>query len=434
MKKIHFTLFPIMLLFLIAVASAAAYEVEIEHLADSISKQMAKAGRKQVQRIAVVDFTDLQGNITELGRFIAEELSVNLARSEKHFEIIDRTHLKSLIEEHKFSMSGLVDPQTARQLGKIAGVDAIVTGKLTPFGDNVRVSCTVIATSTAKTIAAGKTSIAKTRTIEQLLAGGGIGPAAPVERDQDRDAAERQQRARDVERERADREKTALDRLKEEQRKLDAERRRLEEDRLKQEQTAKDREKLEKINEEQRKLEAERLRIEAERKRMAEVTPKPAPVPAPTSLKRSYTPLATRETEDFIFDLMGVKIWGDEVTVSVVVVSKSDEPKNIAFYDEAYRWTKSKFTDDRDRSATVAKVSFWKGDQQSTMYNLGTRGITVEPKTSVTAQLVFTKVKSDARTLKSLVLHPFIYHRVAFVWRWLETDVAFDNLRLVRSK
>ena len=432
-KKIYFILFFILLL-LINITAAGAYEMEMETLADTIAKQIAKTSRKQVQRVAVVDFTDLQGNVTELGRFIAEELSVNLARSGKHFEIIDRMHLKSVIEEHKFNMSGLVDPQTAKQLGKIAGVDAIVTGKLTPFGDNVRVSCAVIATATAKMIASGKTSIAKTRTIEQLLAGGGIGLSMSVEKDQDRDA-ERQQRARDTEMEKADKERAALDKLREEQRKLDAERRRLEDERLNQEQLAKDREKLDKIYEEQRKLEAERLRIEEERKKMADASRKPADVPKKLSpLQRSYVPIATKESGDLIFDLTGAKISGDEITVSMEVINKSEEAKNIAFYDEAYRWTKSRLTDDRDKPATVTKVFFWKGDQQTTMYRLGNQGITVDPKSAVTAQLVFTKVKPDVRMLKTLILHPYVGHRIAFVWRWLDMDITFDNIRLARGK
>ena len=271
--------------------------------------------------------------MTELGRFIAEELSINLARSEKQFEVIDRTHLKSLLEEHKFNMSGLVDPQTAKKIGKIAGVDAIVTGKLTPFGDNVRVSCTVISTATAKTLAAGKTSIAKTRTIEQLLAGSVVNQTGSAERDLEQDPAERQRRTRD-----ADRENAALERLKGEQKKLDAERRRLEEEKLRQEQSAKDSEKLEKIQEEQRKLEAERLRIEEERKQLTESVKRTAPPP----MKRSYKPIATQESGAFIFDLIDVKILGDEITVSVEVTNKSDGVKYIAFYDESHRWTKSR--------------------------------------------------------------------------------------------
>ena len=43
--------------------------------------------------VAVVDFADLQGQVTELGRFFAEEFSVALAGTAQDFEVIDRAHL-----------------------------------------------------------------------------------------------------------------------------------------------------------------------------------------------------------------------------------------------------------------------------------------------------------------------------------------------------
>jgi TolB-like protein len=429
-QKYCFTLFSIILLLLIQWTSAAAYEMEIENLSNTIAKQISKSSRKHLQRVAVVDFTDLQGNVTELGRFIAEELSINLARSEKQFEVIDRTHLKSLLEEHKFNMSGLVDPQTAKKLGKIAGVDAIVTGKLTPFGDNVRVSCTVISTATAKTLAAGKTSIAKTRTIEQLLAGGSASQTLPGERDQEQDLAERQRRARDTEREKLDQENAALERLKEEQKKLDAERRNLEEEKLKQEQSAKDSEQLDKIQEEQKKLEAERLRIEEERRKLTESAKKSAPTP----IKRAYKPIATQETADIIFDLTGAKISGDEITISLEIINKSESEKSIALYDESQGWTKSRITDDMNRATAVTKVFFWKGNQKTSMQEAGRYGISVETKSAVTAQLTFRKVRTGLKSLNAFILHPFIYSRIAFVRPWTEPDLTFNNIRLTRGK
>jgi hypothetical protein len=66
-------------------------------------------------------------------------------------------------------MSGLVDPNTVKQLSKIAGVDAIVTGTVTPFGDSIRVSVKVIATDTAKIITASNGDIPKTKAIEDLI-------------------------------------------------------------------------------------------------------------------------------------------------------------------------------------------------------------------------------------------------------------------------
>lgn len=159
-----------------------AYEREIKALSDTMVEKLVKAGKKTV---AVVDFTDLQGSVTELGRFLAEELSSDLSDSAAGFEVIDRNHLKSLLAEHKLSLSGLVDPTTVKQMGQIAGVDAIVTGSVTPFGDSIRVSAKVIATDTARIIASAKGDLAKTKAIEELLAKGietrGSPEAAPSE-------------------------------------------------------------------------------------------------------------------------------------------------------------------------------------------------------------------------------------------------------------
>src|SRR5208282_6353719 len=103
---------------------------------------------------------------------LADELSSDLSEDGKDFEIYDRNNLKSILTEHKFSMSGLMDPKTVKELGRKAGVDAIITGTVTPLGDNVRVSVRVIATDTAEVIATAKGDITRTKAIEGLLAKG----------------------------------------------------------------------------------------------------------------------------------------------------------------------------------------------------------------------------------------------------------------------
>jgi len=143
-----------------------AYEEEIKNTSEAIAEALLKSGTKTV---AVVDFTDLQGNVTELGRFIAEEMSVALASTDRGFQVVDRIHLIIILQEHKFAMTGLIDPSTAKKLGKIAGVEALVTGTLTPFGETVRFSCRILETETAKIIAASTADIPKTKAIEELL-------------------------------------------------------------------------------------------------------------------------------------------------------------------------------------------------------------------------------------------------------------------------
>jgi TolB-like protein len=147
--------------------TSMAYEREIKSISSTIAESISKSHKKT---IAVLDFTDLQGNVTELGRFLAEELSVDLTIVAQGFEVIDRTHLKTILDEHKLSLSGLIDPKTVKKLGQIAGVDAIIIGSVTPFGDSVRAAVKVIATDTAKIIGAAKGDIDKTKVIEELLA------------------------------------------------------------------------------------------------------------------------------------------------------------------------------------------------------------------------------------------------------------------------
>jgi TolB-like protein len=151
---------------------ASGYQREIQVAADAVSERLAVAGKRSV---AVVDFTDLQGEATELGRFLAEEYSVTLASGSRPLEVVDRTHLKALVREHKLSATGLIDPATAKKLGQIAGVDALVTGTLTPFGDTVRLTLKVLDTSTARIVAATTAEIPKTKAIEELIARGVVG-------------------------------------------------------------------------------------------------------------------------------------------------------------------------------------------------------------------------------------------------------------------
>jgi len=169
MKKVLFFLALSLFMVIINGSSAMAYEREMKTLSSSLAETINKGA---IRTVAVADFTDLQGDITELGRFLSEELSGELATTGKNFEVVDRVHLKTILAEHKLSVSGLMDPNTVKKLGQISGVGGIVTGSVTPFGENVRLSCKVIATDTAKVIGAAKVDIPKTKAIEELLGKG----------------------------------------------------------------------------------------------------------------------------------------------------------------------------------------------------------------------------------------------------------------------
>ena len=159
------------------VPNLSAQEPVIAPLATALSKSISASGRKTA---AVVDFTDLQGCVTELGRYLAEDLSVALAGDAKGFEVIDRTNLKVILQEHHLAATGIIDPDTARELGQIAGVDTLVTGTIAPLGDVIHVSAKALDTNTAMIIGGVTMDIPRTNAVDELLAKGvaGCGGAA----------------------------------------------------------------------------------------------------------------------------------------------------------------------------------------------------------------------------------------------------------------
>jgi len=153
----------------------SAQEIEIRNVAETLSRSLSKPPRRTV---AVVDFTDLQGNVTALGRFMAEELESALANSSSGIDLVDRTRLQLLMQENKLASTGIIDPATARQLGKIAGVQVLITGTLTPLSDTVRFSVKALDTEDARIVASTSRDILKTRDVMQLLGQATAGTSA----------------------------------------------------------------------------------------------------------------------------------------------------------------------------------------------------------------------------------------------------------------
>ena len=141
---------------------ALGYEKELNELAGSLTQKLLE-GRKK--KVAVVDFTDMEGNTTYAGRFLAEELSVMLSNlgSRTQFEVVDRLRLKSLLKEQGLEATGWVDPAMGTKLKKAAGINAIIAGNLTPFGDSLHLSVKILDASSAKILFAASTDFAKTK-------------------------------------------------------------------------------------------------------------------------------------------------------------------------------------------------------------------------------------------------------------------------------
>ena len=116
----------------------------------------------------MLDFTDLQGRGNQLGKYIAEELTVNLVMVKSNFAVLDRANLRKVLAEHKLTATGLVDPDNAKKLGQFAGVDALIIGTMIPKGQKVNLTVKIITTDTAEIAAAAKAEFQSDETVQKL--------------------------------------------------------------------------------------------------------------------------------------------------------------------------------------------------------------------------------------------------------------------------
>lgn len=148
--------------------SASALEKGIDQGLLEISRQITESiPSNSKTTIAVMDFNDLQGNVTLLGRYIGEELITRLFQS-KQVEVIERSLLDKAIQELKFNTSDLVDASNAKQLGRVVGADAIVVGTLTDLGQSLKINARVIMVESGKVIGAASVQIVQDTNMERM--------------------------------------------------------------------------------------------------------------------------------------------------------------------------------------------------------------------------------------------------------------------------
>jgi len=108
--------------------------------------------RKNILKTAVVGFSE-RGNlgIQDAGEIIAEWMIPALNKTGA-FEVYERLSLDKVVQEHALGQSGMVSDEAMAQIGKLRGVQVIITGSVIKFGDVISVTAKVIDVETAKII------------------------------------------------------------------------------------------------------------------------------------------------------------------------------------------------------------------------------------------------------------------------------------------
>jgi curli biogenesis system outer membrane secretion channel CsgG len=113
-------------------------------LAVAFAAAAQTAPRKK--RLAVIDFdyatvhagvAGIFGQDVDIGKGITDMLVNDLVK-DGSYSMIDRKVIDKIMAEQNFSNSDRADPASAAKIGKLLGVDAIVVGSITQFGDETK--------------------------------------------------------------------------------------------------------------------------------------------------------------------------------------------------------------------------------------------------------------------------------------------------------
>lgn len=174
MKKTFLLTFT--LLFIGHLVVQAQAPVTLDQRIGELSKQISDGlTENQKQTIAVVEFVDLEGRVTNFGRFVAEELITRLYQTKK-FKVIERQLLNKVVAEQKLSVTGIIDQKSAQKLGSLLGVDAIASGTVTDLGKTLRINARLISTGTAEVFAVANAEIVKDDSVLVLMGAGNTAP------------------------------------------------------------------------------------------------------------------------------------------------------------------------------------------------------------------------------------------------------------------
>ena len=121
-------------------------------------------------RLAVVDF-DSQGEEAkkkEMGKVVAQLLTAAFVQADR-FEVVERQALKKVVEEQKLAMTGLVDVDTAAQVGRVLGAKYIVTGTVVSYDGGIDLIAKIVEAESATIRVADRLTAGNISTLFQKI-------------------------------------------------------------------------------------------------------------------------------------------------------------------------------------------------------------------------------------------------------------------------
>ena len=176
MKKMVFCIIPLIMVLMGCASSGTAVAetkdsspgIDLDAAIREAAAQMGEnlPGGTQVALVSVASSS------AQLSEYVISRLEAALVNGKK-LVVVDRANLDRVREEQGFQMSGEVDDNSAKAIGKLLGAGAIVTGTFANLGDVYSLTLKAINIETATVAMSYPVDITKSARIETMLASGG---------------------------------------------------------------------------------------------------------------------------------------------------------------------------------------------------------------------------------------------------------------------
>lgn len=170
MKKVAQVMFVSFLMFFLTPHSLISGDIlKIEDAILELTNQLSASLRNtQFKRIGIAEFTPTGGAGIKLGPYLSDKLTAGIAQS-GNVEIIERSKLDLIIAEQRLGQTGLVDENSAQQVGRLLGIQAFVLGNYTVVGKYVDVNARLVDAGTGKVVSVSSVKIKKEDDIAELF-------------------------------------------------------------------------------------------------------------------------------------------------------------------------------------------------------------------------------------------------------------------------
>ena len=146
-------------------ASSQNLDLSITKIANDLAQKVSK---KNKVKLALTDFVNNEGKTDALTDYIREQLELKLINSDG-LEVMDRKHIKRILEEHKLRSDGLINEESLKSAISFIMVDGLVMAEVISVGDKIQIKVTVTDVSTSLIYAASSSELIEDVAIRKIL-------------------------------------------------------------------------------------------------------------------------------------------------------------------------------------------------------------------------------------------------------------------------